>query len=102
MAHSIFFHHGYAIHGTIFPSWTSASHGRVRLLPENAAVLCSLVEQEGIDHARSWSSIRKRSSPHLWIAVKAVQPTAAREECLLSVRCQALAAVNVIAFPFIQ
>jgi lipoprotein-anchoring transpeptidase ErfK/SrfK len=52
MPHAIFFHEGYAIHGTYFISRLGmrASHGCVRLLPANAAVLFSLVEQEGLDH----------------------------------------------------
>lgn len=54
MPHSIFFHQGYAIHGTIYASRLGhrASHGCVRLLPENAAILFSLVEQEGIENTR--------------------------------------------------
>ena len=50
MPHSIFFHKGYAIHGTLYVSRLGrrASHGCVRLHPRNAAVLFSLVEQEGM------------------------------------------------------
>jgi lipoprotein-anchoring transpeptidase ErfK/SrfK len=52
MPHAIFFHEGYAIHGTIYVSRLGhrASHGCVRLLPANAATLFSLVEQQGLDH----------------------------------------------------
>src|SRR4051812_14896543 len=46
MPHSIFFHEGYAIHGTTEVSRLGkiASHGCVRLHPENAAKLYQLVE----------------------------------------------------------
>ena len=52
MPHSIFFHGGYAIHGTYEISRLGgpASHGCVRLDPENAATLFGLVEQEGMSH----------------------------------------------------
>jgi lipoprotein-anchoring transpeptidase ErfK/SrfK len=54
MPHSIFFHNGYAIHGTIHVSRLGhrASHGCVRLLPTNAAILFSLVEKEGLANTR--------------------------------------------------
>jgi lipoprotein-anchoring transpeptidase ErfK/SrfK len=50
MPHSIFFYRGYAIHGTyeIARLGGPASHGCVRLDPENAAVLFELVEREGM------------------------------------------------------
>ena len=50
MPHSIFFHRGYAIHGTYEISRLGgpASHGCVRLDPENAATLFGLVEREGM------------------------------------------------------
>ena len=49
MPHSIFFHGGYAIHGTsdIAQLGGPASHGCVRLDPDNAATLFELVEREG-------------------------------------------------------
>lgn len=52
MPHSIFFHGGYAIHGTYEISRLGgpASHGCVRLDPENAATLFGLVEREGMSH----------------------------------------------------
>jgi len=52
MPHSIFFHGGYAIHGTyeIARLGGPASHGCVRLDPENAATLFELVEREGMAH----------------------------------------------------
>jgi lipoprotein-anchoring transpeptidase ErfK/SrfK len=54
MPHAIFFHDGYAIHGTIHVSrlGTRASHGCVRLHPANAATLFSLVQQHGMSNTR--------------------------------------------------
>lgn len=51
MPFSIFFHRGYAIHGTteIKNLGTPASHGCIRLHPENAEVLFNLVKQHGKD-----------------------------------------------------
>ena len=50
MPHSIFFHGGYAIHGTYETAYLgrAVSHGCVRLMPENATVLFGLVQQEGM------------------------------------------------------
>lgn len=50
MPHSIFFHEGYAIHGTIYVSrlGNRASHGCVRLHPDNAATLFELVKSQGM------------------------------------------------------
>jgi lipoprotein-anchoring transpeptidase ErfK/SrfK len=50
MPHSIFFHGGYAIHGTydIARLGGPASHGCVRLDPDHAATLFELVEREGM------------------------------------------------------
>jgi L,D-transpeptidase catalytic domain len=50
MPHSIFFHGGYAIHGSyeINRLGGPASHGCIRLHPANAAALYSLVESEGM------------------------------------------------------
>ena len=50
MPHAIFFHGGYAIHGTyeISELGGPASHGCVRLDPDNAATLFELVTQEGM------------------------------------------------------
>lgn len=47
MPYSIFFHGGYAIHGTNYLSQLGgpASHGCVRLHPSNAAVLFGLVQR---------------------------------------------------------
>src|ERR1700740_1738304 len=49
MPYSIFFHGGYAIHGTYEISRLGgpASHGCVRLHPSNAATLYALVQREG-------------------------------------------------------
>ncbi len=49
MPHSIFFHGGYAIHGSYEISHLGgpASHGCVRLHPSNAATLYDLVQREG-------------------------------------------------------
>jgi hypothetical protein len=52
MPHSIFFHGGYAIHGSYEISRLGgpASHGCIRLHPSNAAALFALVKQEGMGH----------------------------------------------------
>lgn len=49
MPHSIFFHGGYAIHGSYETRYLGrpASHGCVRLHPTHAAQLYSLVSQRG-------------------------------------------------------
>jgi lipoprotein-anchoring transpeptidase ErfK/SrfK len=49
MPHAIFFHGGFAIHGTnaIRQLGRPASHGCVRLHPGNAALLFSLVQKHG-------------------------------------------------------
>src|SRR5215470_4829434 len=49
MPHAIFFHHGYAIHGSydITQLGGPASHGCVRLHPQDAAQLFAMVQQEG-------------------------------------------------------
>jgi lipoprotein-anchoring transpeptidase ErfK/SrfK len=54
MPYSIFFHRGYAIHGTYELSRLGgpASHGCVRLHPHDAAILFSLVLQEGARNTR--------------------------------------------------
>lgn len=52
MPYAIFFHGGYAIHGTndIRHLGRIASHGCVRLHPENAATLFSLVKEIGSEN----------------------------------------------------
>lgn len=54
MPHSIFFHKGYAIHGTTYIRRLggTASHGCVRLHPANAAALFALVKQHGMGKTR--------------------------------------------------
>jgi lipoprotein-anchoring transpeptidase ErfK/SrfK len=54
MPHSIFFRGPFAIHGTMIVSRLGhpASHGCVRLLPDNASTLFDLVQQEGPAHTR--------------------------------------------------
>ncbi len=49
MPHSIFFHGGYAIHGSyeINRLGGPASHGCIRLHPQNAATLFAVVKQQG-------------------------------------------------------
>ncbi len=49
MPHSIFFYGGYAIHGTdaVWHLGHVASHGCVRLAPQNAAALFEMVQHEG-------------------------------------------------------
>lgn len=50
MPHSIFFHRGYAIHGSfeINRLGGPASHGCIRLHPNNASALFALVQREGM------------------------------------------------------
>src|SRR4051812_25473788 len=54
MPHAIFFHQGYAIHGTGYVSRLGrpASHGCVRLHPANAATLFQLVQRYGNSRTR--------------------------------------------------
>jgi hypothetical protein len=54
MPHSIFFHEGYAIHGTEYIRRLGgpASHGCVRLHPKNAAALFALVTEQGKANTR--------------------------------------------------
>lgn len=54
MPYSIFFHKGYAIHGTTYISRLGgpASHGCVRLHPSNAAALFALVQEQGAGNTR--------------------------------------------------
>ncbi|HTZ65934.1 MAG TPA: L,D-transpeptidase [Roseiarcus sp.] len=51
MPHSIFFHGGYAIHGTneVGHLGRPASHGCVRISPANAAALFAMVQREGAE-----------------------------------------------------
>jgi len=54
MPHSIFFYGGFAIHGTmeVRQLGSPASHGCIRLMPGNAALLYSLVEANGMGNTR--------------------------------------------------
>jgi lipoprotein-anchoring transpeptidase ErfK/SrfK len=54
MPHAIFFHYGFAIHGTndLARLGGPASHGCVRLHPSHAAALFALVERNGPRHTR--------------------------------------------------
>jgi len=54
MPNSIFFYGGYAIHGTYYVKnlGRPASHGCVRLSPENAAKLYDLVQKHGLSATR--------------------------------------------------
>ena len=53
MPHSIFFtHQGHAIHGSNSRLGVPLSHGCVRLSPQNAATLYSLVERRGVYSTR--------------------------------------------------
>lgn len=54
MPHSIFFRGGYAIHGTGYVRYLGhpASHGCVRLAPDNAARLYGLVREHGLRDTR--------------------------------------------------
>jgi lipoprotein-anchoring transpeptidase ErfK/SrfK len=54
MPHAIFFHHGFAIHGTNHLSRLGrpASHGCVRLHPSHAAALFDLVQRHGKSNTR--------------------------------------------------
>lgn len=54
MPFAIFFHEGYAIHATE-ATWAlgrPASHGCVRLHPDNASLLFSMVEEQGTENMR--------------------------------------------------
>jgi lipoprotein-anchoring transpeptidase ErfK/SrfK len=64
MPHSIFFHGGYAIHGSYEISRLGgpASHGCVRLHPSHAATLFALVKSEGTSHTRI---VVTGSTPHV-------------------------------------
>ncbi|MDQ0395819.1 L,D-transpeptidase [Labrys monachus] len=54
MPFSVFFKGGYAVHGTSYVRQLgkAASHGCVRLAPQNAAALYQLIRQHGIAEAR--------------------------------------------------
>ncbi len=54
MPFAIFYHEGYAIHATeaVWALGRPASHGCVRLHPDNASLLFSMVQQEGMENMR--------------------------------------------------
>lgn len=54
MPHSVFFHGGYAIHGTydIKRLGRPASHGCIRLHPQNAAAFFAMVQRSGNKNTR--------------------------------------------------
>ena len=54
MPWAVFFHRGYAVHGTTeaYNLGHPASHGCVRLRPDNAAILYSLMRRHGLDHTK--------------------------------------------------
>ena len=54
MPWAVFFHRGYAVHGTMeaYNLGHVASHGCVRLRPDNAAILYSLVRRQGIGNTK--------------------------------------------------
>ena len=54
MPWAVFFHRGYAVHGTMeaYNLGHVASHGCVRLRPDNAAILYSLVRRQGISNTK--------------------------------------------------
>lgn len=60
MPWSVFFHGGYAVHGTsdVRRLGRPASHGCVRLLPANAKTFYKLVQENGKDNTRSASCAR--------------------------------------------
>jgi lipoprotein-anchoring transpeptidase ErfK/SrfK len=72
MPHSIFFHRGYAIHGTNYISRLGgpASHGCVRVPPAAAAMLDRLVQQAGMANTTiviSGGQLARKRSRHAFI-----------------------------------
>ena len=68
MPNAIFFHQGYAIHGTYSVSrlGTPVSHGCVRLHPTHAATLFALVKSEGMGRTRIVVSDSPRYADRRW------------------------------------
>lgn len=54
MPYSVFFHRGYAVHGTMesYNLGRAASHGCVRLRPDNASILFGLVRRHGFRNTK--------------------------------------------------
>jgi hypothetical protein len=92
MPYSIFFHGGFAIHGTEHLSRLGgpASHGCVRLSPRNAATLFALVKDHGKAHtrivvtgdtaARSARSTRSTRSTHSARSTRSAHSTRSRAD----------------------
>lgn len=85
MPHSIFYHGGYAIHGTHATRALghTASHGCIRLSPQNAARLFEMVRAEGAvitisgaspRHRPLTAHARRHASPHLAFAPADTNP----------------------------
>jgi hypothetical protein len=80
MPHSIFFHGGYAIHGSYAISQLGgpASHGCVRLHPRDAATLFKMVKAEGMANTkiviRGQNPVVKPSSARIARARRAQPP----------------------------
>jgi lipoprotein-anchoring transpeptidase ErfK/SrfK len=68
MPYSIFFHEGYAIHGTYHLSrlGSRASHGCVRLHPGHAATLFNLVRSHGMSRTRIMVASSPRYAARRW------------------------------------
>lgn len=81
MPYSIFFHGGYAIHGSYESRWIGrpASHGCVRLHPANAKILFNLVKAEGPKNTRIVIE-GPASSPYRMQARMTYAPPPARAE----------------------
>jgi len=54
MPWAVFFHRGYAVHATMesYNLGHPASHGCVRLRPDNASILFNLVRRQGLNHTK--------------------------------------------------
>jgi hypothetical protein len=86
MPYSIFFHGGYAIHGTYATSQLGrpASHGCIRLAPANAARLFAMVQSEGAAISISgaphrgavYAKVQKKHGAHYATRHRAHQPMA--------------------------
>jgi hypothetical protein len=84
MPHAIFFHEGYAIHGTIYVSRLGqrASHGCVRLHPKDAAALFDIVRTQGkgattiVVTNGGFPAIAKKPAPEAPAKVSAPVPSA--------------------------
>lgn len=87
MPHSIFFtEQGHAIHGSYETKriGSPASHGCVRLAPDNAAKLFALVKAEGVTNTK----VVLTGSESLFVQRRQAQPRAYAEDAPLDVRPQ--------------